>query len=70
MYVCVCVCVCVCVSVCAPPPINGVLHDAVAAWGDLDVGQGTGHQLVVVLENQVLRTHFQSGHVRVLQRQL
>ena len=55
------------IIMCAPL-VNGVNDHSVVPGRYLDEGQWPSHQLVVVLQNEVLRAHFHQGDIGVLQR--
>ena len=47
--------------------VNGVDNHSIVAWRDGNKGEGPGHQFVVVLHDEVLRSHLQHRYVRVLE---
>lgn len=49
------------------PLVNGVNDHSVVPGRYLDEGQWPSHQLVVVLQDEVLGAHLHQGHVGVLQ---
>ena len=60
-------CVCVCVYMSGGLPlVHRVDHHGVVAGRDGDKGEWPSHQLVVVLQNQILRSNLQHRNVCVL----
>ena len=48
------------------PPVNGIIDDTVVSRLYLNKGKRPVHQLMIVLEHEVLWTHLQGGHIGVL----
>ena len=48
------------------PPVNGIIDNTVVSRLYLNKGKRPVHQLMIVLEHEVLWTHLQGGHIGVL----
>ena len=48
------------------PPVNGIIDNTVVSRLYLNKGKRSVHQLMIVLEHEVLWTHLQGGHIGVL----
>ena len=48
------------------PLVNRIIDDTVVSWLYLNKGKRPIHQLMIVLEHEILWTHLQGGHIGVL----